>query len=56
MESARRQEEIAIGYRIMAEKNNQERAHGIVLNPSKSEVIHFANDDKVIVLTEEKGS
>jgi len=55
LQSAQQQQEIAIGYRIMAEKNDPEKAHGVVVNPPKSEIIRFTNDDKVIVLTEERG-
>jgi voltage-gated potassium channel Kch len=50
LESAKRQNQIAIGYRIMAKQYDKEACYGIVLNPLKSEKVTFAPDDKIIIL------
>lgn len=39
-----------IGYRIKAYTNNQAKNYGIVLNPSKSNVIKFSSEDQIIVI------
>ncbi len=52
LESARRRNETAIGYRIVAEANDAEKAYGVRVNPRKSENITFTADDRVIVLAE----
>ena len=51
--SALRRNEIAIGYKIAALTGNAEHAHGVVVNPSKSEMITFNKNDKVIVIAED---
>ncbi len=56
LESAKLQNEIAIGYKIMADKNNPEKTHGVVINPSKSSPIRFTNEDCVIVIADENGT
>jgi len=43
--------EVPIGYKVYAEILDSE-THGIHLNPNKSELIKFAQEDKIIVLTE----
>jgi ion channel POLLUX/CASTOR len=53
LESAKRQNQIAIGYRIMANQYDKEASYGIVLNPLKSKKICFSPDDKIIVLAED---
>jgi voltage-gated potassium channel Kch len=50
VESARRLEEVAIGYRIRSESNDASRAYGVHVNPRKSTAVTFAPEDKVIVL------
>jgi len=50
VEAARRRGEIAIGYRRKADIENAARAYGVVMNPTKSDVVTFAADDRVIVL------
>lgn len=45
--------QVAIGYRIMAQSNNPEKAYGIVMNPKKSEVVVFNEEDMLIVLAED---
>jgi hypothetical protein len=53
LESAKRQNQIAIGYRIMANQYDKEASYGIVLNPLKSKKICFSPEDKIIVLAED---
>jgi voltage-gated potassium channel Kch len=53
LESARQQKEVALGYRIMARKNDENLAHGVVVNPLKTEMISFSKEDKIIVLSDE---
>lgn len=52
VEAARRRGEIAIGYRLQAEEDDVSRAHGIQLNPKKSQSVTFSVKDRVIVLAE----
>lgn len=52
VESAKRRNESAIGYRIKADANNKAKNYGIVLNPSKLDLIKFSPEDKLIVLAE----
>jgi ion channel POLLUX/CASTOR len=52
VESAKRKNESAIGYRIKADANNKAKNYGIVLNPCKSDLIKFKPQDKIIVLAE----
>lgn len=52
VESARRKNEVAIGYRIVSEALDPDRAFGIVLNPCKSDMISFEPEDQIIVLSE----
>jgi hypothetical protein len=52
VEAARQRGEVAIGYRHMAEADNAARAYGIVLNPDKSQVVTFAERDRVIIVAE----
>lgn len=53
VESAKRRNELAIGYRIMTEAHDPEKMYGIVLNPIKSLDITFSDNDKIIVAAEE---
>ncbi len=53
VESARRQGEIAIGYRRQALAGDAGQAHGVVVNPDKSLPITLEEGDRVIVLAEE---
>lgn len=52
LESAKRRNETAIGYRILSEANDAEKGYGVKVNPVKSANIIFTADDKVIVLAE----
>jgi voltage-gated potassium channel Kch len=51
-EAARRRNETAIGYRLMSELQNAEKAYGVHTNPKKSEKVSFSPGDKVIVISE----
>jgi hypothetical protein len=53
VEAARRRGEVAIGYRQHAQAGNAARAHGVVVNPDKSNSIVFEKDDRIIVLAEQ---
>lgn len=52
LQAANARGETAIGYRIVAKKNDPEAGYGVVVNPDKSEMITFTAEDKVIVLAE----
>ncbi len=51
-EAARRRGETAIGYRVMSESHNAEKAYGVITNPKKSEKVTFAPEDKLVVISE----
>jgi voltage-gated potassium channel Kch len=51
-EAARRRGETAIGYRLMSESHNAEKAYGVRTNPKKSDRVTFSPEDKVIVIAE----
>lgn len=53
LESAARKQEIAIGYRIIADAKNAEEGYGVVVNPKKSDMVQFSPGDMVIVLAED---
>lgn len=52
VEAARQRNETALGYRILTESGDAEKNYGIHTNPKKSEMVTFAEEDKVIVLAE----
>jgi len=51
LESARQKDEVAIGYRILAHKNDVNKAYGVVINPAKSKDISFTEEDMIIVIS-----
>lgn len=53
VESAKRFGHIAIGYRIEALSDNPGKSYGIKVNPDKSAMISFTENDKIIVLAED---
>ncbi len=57
IESARQQNQIAIGYKLAKTKKRYEGdgilAYGVIVNPPKSHEIFFNDGDKIIVLAEE---
>ncbi|BAQ60780.1 probable secreted protein [Geminocystis sp. NIES-3708] len=50
--SANKQNESVIGYRIKAYANNKAKNYGIVLNPPKSNIIGFNDQDQIIVISQ----
>ena len=52
VESARRRNEVAIGFRTGKDATNKKANYGIVLNPHKLEMKSFSDDDEIIVLSE----
>lgn len=52
-EAARRRGETAIGYRVMSESHNAEKAYGVHTNPNKSGQVVFHPEDRLIVIAEE---
>jgi ion channel POLLUX/CASTOR len=53
IESARKKNETAIGYRIQADSRNASLSYGIHLNPDKTDKVIFTKNDKIIVLANE---
>lgn len=53
LESAKRKNHIAIGYRIEKFKEDADKAYGIVINPDKPAMISFTAEDKMIVISED---
>ncbi len=51
-EAALRRNEIAIGYRLAAQANDQAAGFGVAINPSKRSQVQLGAADKVIVLAE----
>jgi voltage-gated potassium channel Kch len=52
LESARRRNEVAIGYRLRAEANDSALGYGLHINPRKSDLVTFSEGDRVVVLAE----
>lgn len=52
IEAARLRGETAIGYRIMSESHDADKAYGVHTNPKKSERVIFKPEDKLIVISE----
>jgi ion channel POLLUX/CASTOR len=53
VESARRRDQVAIGYRLKSRSNSAAEAYGVVVNPDKSKDVTFAETDRIIVVAEE---
>ncbi len=51
-EAARRRGETVIGYRIMSESRDADKAYGVHTNPKKSEKVTFSTEDKLVVISE----
>ena len=51
-EAARRRGETALGYRLMGESHQSEKAYGVHTNPNKSEMVTFSTEDKIVVIAE----
>jgi ion channel POLLUX/CASTOR len=52
LEAARRKGEVAIGYRLARHAQDESKAYGVAVNPTKSNKLEFSAGDKVIVLAE----
>ncbi|MBN2443840.1 MAG: hypothetical protein JXJ04_20935, partial [Spirochaetales bacterium] len=52
VEAASLKGEIAIGYRITAEKNELQKKYGVYLNPDKADMITLKEEDQIIVIAE----
>lgn len=50
--AAQRRGETALGYRLQSETADAERAYGVHLNPTKSQMLTLSSPDKIIVLAE----
>jgi ion channel POLLUX/CASTOR len=53
VEAARRLGQTAIGYRLENEAENAKKAYGVHTNPNKSNLVTFAPEDKLIVISED---
>lgn len=53
LESAAQKNEVAIGYRIIAQERDASKNYGVHINPKKDELFTLAANDKVIVLAED---
>jgi len=51
-EAARRRGETALGYRLMSESRDADKAYGVHTNPKKSERVTFSPEDRVIVVAQ----
>lgn len=51
-QAALNRNETVLGYRLMRESGNADKAYGVHLNPKKSALVTFAPEDKVIVFAE----
>lgn len=52
LESARRRNEVALGYRIAKDAPHADKSYGVYLNPSKGKSVQFEPGDKLIVLAQ----
>ncbi|MBS2035873.1 potassium transporter TrkA [bacterium] len=52
VQAARQRNEVAIGYRVVADQFNAAKAYGVVVNPPKSRSLTLSQDDKVVVISE----
>ena len=53
LQSAAEKNQVAIGYRIMAQARNAAHGYGVVVNPKKSDLLTLGEEDTVIVLSED---
>ncbi|THG32045.1 CASTOR/POLLUX-related putative ion channel [Naasia lichenicola] len=52
VEAARQRGETAIGYRLAAHARSSEHSYGVTVNPTKSDMVRFGVDDRIIVLAD----
>jgi hypothetical protein len=53
VEAARQRNEVALGYRIVAQSDDASKGYGVVINPNKSDNITFSEWDRLIVLADQ---
>jgi hypothetical protein len=53
VESARRRNQVAIGYRLQRHSTDKEKAYGVATNPAKATRVTLSDKDSVIVLSED---
>jgi len=53
LESAAQKNEVAMGYRVLADAKNPDKGYGVVVNPKKSHQFELADEDMIIVLSED---
>ncbi len=53
VEAARSRNQVAIGYRMVRDQFNAEKAYGVVVNPPKSQSLTLGEEDRVIVIAED---
>lgn len=53
VEAARTRNQVAIGYRIVRDQFNAEKAYGVVVNPPKTRSVTLGEEDRVIVIAED---
>jgi voltage-gated potassium channel Kch len=53
VEAARQRNEVAMGYRLSKDSKDASKAYGVVVNPTKSDMITFSEWDRIIVLAED---
>jgi voltage-gated potassium channel Kch len=53
VEAARRQNQVAIGFRVHSLCKDPDFSYGVVLNPKKSIELEFMEEDQIIVISEE---
>lgn len=53
LESAARKNEVAIGYRVVADSKKADKDYGVTVNPKKSDLVTLTSEDRIIVLSED---
>ena len=53
LESAAQKNEVAMGYRVLADAKDPEKGYGVVVNPKKSDRLELVDEDMIIVLSED---
>jgi hypothetical protein len=53
MEAAGQKNDLAIGYKIKSEEDQEDKNYGIYINPVKSKLVKYSEEDILIVLSEE---
>ena len=52
VDAARARNQVAIGYRIMADQFNSSKAYGVTINPRKDAPVTLGEDDRLIIISE----